>query len=136
MPTGEPDDIDALAAALRADTADLTVYARVLTNALAEALPAGFVTVERDRSLADRLAGREGSVREITLTLGDRELGLQQRPGHPPVAAVKQQVRGVTISSREVDIDEWIRLLATALADYASKSAEARNALARLLGSS
>jgi hypothetical protein len=130
----EPEQIDELAAALRADTADLTVYARVLTNALADALPAGLVTITRDRSFGDRLAGREGTVQSLAIRLGDHEFTLHQRRGGAPKAVASQQVRGVTISSRETSLDEWIHQLAAALTDYASQSAEARDALAKLLG--
>ncbi len=52
----EPDDalsLEMVAAALRADSADAVVYARVLTNSLSEALPPGLVTVERERSMSD-----------------------------------------------------------------------------------
>ncbi|MDQ1747343.1 MAG: hypothetical protein QOD07_1606, partial [Frankiaceae bacterium] len=58
MSLSPADDVDALAAALRADVTDLDVYARVLTSSLEAALPADMVGVDRDRSLADRLAGR------------------------------------------------------------------------------
>jgi hypothetical protein len=130
------DDVDALAAALRADAADLDVYARVLTTSLAAALPAEMVGIDRDRSLADRLAGREGKVRGIRIALGDWELMLS--PGRSrsgvPLAQARQKVRGVAISSREVSLDEWAQLLATGLAKRARESADARAALRRLLG--
>jgi len=50
-----------------------------------------------------------------------------------PVGQARQKVRGVTISSREVSLDEWTRLLATGLAKRAKESAAARAALQRLL---
>jgi hypothetical protein len=128
------DDVEAIAAALRADVADLDVYARVLTSSLAEALPAGMVGVDRDRSLADRLAGRPGRVRGIRVALGDWELTLTPGRGGVPVAQARQKVRGVAISSREVTLEEWVRLLAQGLARRARESAAARAALAGLLG--
>jgi len=130
------EDVDAIAAALRADTADLDIYANVLTTSLAEALPAEMVTVERSRSLGDRLAGRAGVVRRIEVHLGDWELALS-RHGRGSVAAhARQKVRGVVISNREVAVDEWVQLLATGLARRAAESASARAALGRLLGQS
>jgi hypothetical protein len=130
------DDVDALAAALRADASDLDVYARVLTTSLAAALPHEMVAVDRDRSLADRIAGRDGKVRRIRIALGDWELTLAPGPAGVPLAQARQKVRGVAISSREVTLDEWARLLASGLATRARASADARAALRRLLGQS
>ena len=132
--TPADDDVDALAAALRADAADLDVYARVLTTSLAEALPADMVGIDRDRSLGDRLAGRPGTVRGIRILLGDWELTLTPGSSGVPVAQARQKVRGVAISSREVTLDEWARLLAEGLAKRARASADASAALRRLLG--
>jgi hypothetical protein len=134
MTTAQPDDVDALAAALRADATDLDIYARVLTEALEDALPAGMVAVDRDRSLADRLAGRPGRVSGIRISAGDWELSLAASRTHGVTAHVRQLVRGVAISNREVEVEEWTRLLARALAQRAEESNAARQALARLLG--
>jgi len=128
-----PDEIDVLAAALRADAADLDVYARVLTTSLAAALPAEMVDIERERSFADRMTGRAGRVHTIRVALGDWELTLSPGASGVPVGQARQKVRGVTISSREVSLDEWTRLLATGLAKRAKESAAARAALQRLL---
>jgi hypothetical protein len=130
----EPDDVDALAAALRADSADLDVYARVLTTSLAEALPPGMVSVEHDRSLGDRMAGRPGTVRSLRIEAGDATLELARGRGGVPVARVARAVRGVVISSKEVPVEEWVQALADHLASRAKESASARAALARLLG--
>jgi hypothetical protein len=130
----EPDDVDALAAALRADSADLDVYARVLTTSLSEALPEGMVTIERDRSLSDRMAGRPGTVRSLRVDTGEATLELGRGRGGVPVARVARAVRGVVISSKEVSIEQWVQLLADHLAARAKESAAARAALARLLG--
>jgi hypothetical protein len=131
-----PDEIDALAAALRADSADLDVYARVLTTSLADALPAGMLEVERDQSMRDRLAGRPGEVRTLRIGFGEVSLELDRGKGGAPVARAARAVRGVVISSREITVEEWTRLLADQLAVRAKDSAQARAALARLLGSS
>ena len=52
--------LDMVTAALRADSTDVAIYARVLTQLLGEALPSEFVTVDRDRSVSDRMRGRLG----------------------------------------------------------------------------
>jgi hypothetical protein len=130
----EPADVDLLAAALRADSADLEVYARVLTASLVDALPAGMVEIERDQSMRDRLAGRPGVVRSLRIALGEVSLELARGPAGAPIARAARAVRGVVISSREVTVDEWTHLLADQLAVRARDSASARAALERLLG--
>jgi hypothetical protein len=129
----QPDDIDLLAASLRADATDLDIYSRVLTTSLSDALPSEMIAVERDQSLRDRLSGRPGKVVGIRVLLGEITLELLRGPGIP-LAKVVHVVRGVTISSREVAMTEWSRLLAEALALRARESAAARQALAGLLG--
>ena len=130
----EPADVEALAAALRADSADLEVYSRVLTTSLSEALPAGMVEVQRDQTMRDRMAGRPGVVRTLRIGFGEVSLELSRGSAGAPVARAARAVRGVVISSREISIDEWTRLLADQLAERAKDSAAARTALARLLG--
>ena len=54
----EPGDglsLEEITAALRVDSADVALYARVLTESLGDALPDGCVVVDRDRSMSDRL---------------------------------------------------------------------------------
>ncbi len=133
-PNPAPEDVDALAAALRADSADLEVYARVLTTSLADALPAEMVEVVRDQSMRDRLAGRAGEVRTLRVNLGEVTLELSRGKSGTPVARAAREVRGVIISSREVSVEEWTRMLADRLAVIARDSATARAALSRLLG--
>jgi hypothetical protein len=127
-------DVELLAAALRQDTADLDVYAKVLSVNLVESLPAGSVTVERKRSMGDRMAGREGAVVSLEVALGgDMRLGLRMDRGRV-VAEVSKEVRGVVLSRNQVDLDEWIAALAKGLAESAASSARAREALQRYLG--
>lgn len=122
-------DFHLVAAALRQDSADVTAYAAVLTGALADALPPGCVTVERERSMADRMRGREGAVRKVTVRLGERTLMLA--PG--PVAEVHHEVRGVVLSRNRVGLDEWVEALAQGLVEYAEAHARAAEALRDLL---
>ena len=131
-PGWEADSIDLLTAALRRDAADLGVYAQVLTGTLSEALPPGSVAVERKRSMADRLAGREGRVERVEVFLGEQRLVLTLSGGHPK-GEVCKEVRGVVLSRRPVALDEWVRELATAIAARAQSDARAREALERLV---
>ncbi|MFC8719333.1 hypothetical protein [Kitasatospora sp. NPDC057198] len=128
----DEESIDLLAAALRRDAADLEVYAQVLAGALAEALPADAVAVERGRGLADRLAGRPGRIERLDVTLGDQRLSLTVSRGRA-AAEVCRVVRGVVLSRRPVPLDEWTRELAAAVTVRAGSDARARAALERLL---
>ena len=83
--------------------------------------------------MGDRVAGRPGSATAIRLHLGDKTLELVAHHGRL-VATVAQDVRGVTISRREVPVAEWVQQLAIYLAALASENADARDALGRLLG--
>jgi hypothetical protein len=60
--------LDMVTAALRADSTDVAIYARVLAQSLGEALPADCVSVERDRSMSDRMRGRPGEIAKIVVT--------------------------------------------------------------------
>jgi hypothetical protein len=115
-------DLHLIAAALRADRADIESYTRVLTLVLGDALPPGMVEVERKRSLADRMGGREGTPVSLTVTTADEQLVL------------RQIVRGVTIKRSTVGVDEWLVALAGVLSRLAGSSASARDALSNLLG--
>jgi hypothetical protein len=127
-------DVQLLATTLRSDRTDVASYARVLSGALADALPPGMVEVERHRSLADRLAGREGRPVAVVVHGDERELVLREA-GHGRVeAAVHQVVRGVVISRRSVGVDDWLTTLAEDLTKIAARDAAARAALAKLLG--
>src|ERR1700684_1295606 len=66
--------LDMVTAALRADSTDVAIYTRVLTQSLGEALPSEFVTVDRDRSVSDRMRGRPGEISRIAVQLGDEPL--------------------------------------------------------------
>ena len=131
----EPGDdlsLDLVAAALRADSADVAVYARVLTDSLGDALPEGVVTVDRERSVSDRMRGRPGEVAKITVRLGDQMLTLAVRRGQP-VAEICREVRGVVLSRRPVQVTEWAAELAKALVAYADQNAQAAQVLRRLV---
>lgn len=130
----DPPDVDLLAAALRADSEDLEVYSRVLTGSLVDALPAGMVEVQRDQSMRDRLAGRPGTVRSVRIALGETSLELAAGKSGAPIARCQRAVRGVIISSKEITVEEWTRMLADELATRAKDSAAARAALGKLLG--
>ena len=125
-------DVQMLAAALRQDSADLDLYAKVLSVNLVESLPRDAVQVVRKRSLADRAAGREGNVVELDVALGDVRLALRMDRGRV-AGEICKEVRGVVLSRQQVGLDEWISALAQGLADAANANAKAREALQRWL---
>jgi hypothetical protein len=126
-------DVELLAAALRQDSADLDIYAKVLSVNLVESLPKGAVQVERKRSMSDRMAGREGTVTSLDVAIGDVRLGLRLDRGRT-VGEICKEVRGVVLSRQQVGLDEWIAALAKGLSASATSSAKAREALQRYLG--
>ncbi|TVZ04674.1 hypothetical protein EAS64_17065 [Trebonia kvetii] len=119
-------------AALRLDSADTAIYASVLTKSLSEALPPEYVTVERERSMSDRMRGRPGEVSRVEVHLGDQVMTLAVKNGRP-VAEICREVRGVVLSRQVVPIQQWASALASALMDHAESNAQAAAALRRLV---
>ena len=132
----EPADnlsLDMVTAALRADSADVAIYARVLTESLGDALPPGCVTVDRVRTMSDRVRGRPGQVSKVTVRLGDQMLSLGVQAGREPAAEICREVRGVVLSRQPVSIGQWASELAKALVTHAEQNAQAAEALRRLV---
>ncbi|HEV3170495.1 MAG TPA: hypothetical protein VGZ32_09155 [Actinocrinis sp.] len=125
-------EVELLAAALRRDSSDLTLYANVLSVNLVDSLPAGAVRVERKRTVADRMAGREGAVSELEVALGEQRLALRMDRGRV-IGEVSKEVRGIVLSRRQVGLDEWVDALAQALAEAATSNARAREAIEKFL---
>jgi hypothetical protein len=128
----DPLSLDMVTAALRADGADVAVYARVLAGSLADALPEGWVLVDRERSVSDRMRGRPGEVSKVAVRLGDNLMTLSVRGGRP-VASICREVRGVVLSREDVPLQQWAARLAEALVQHAADNAEAAEALRRLV---
>jgi hypothetical protein len=125
--------LDMVTAALRADSADVAVYARVLTQSLGEALPPDCVTVERKQSMSDRMRGRPGEITKIAVQLGDQQMTLSVQHGRP-VAEICRAVRGIVLSRQSpVPLGEWTQALASALVTHAERNAEAAQALRKLV---
>jgi hypothetical protein len=125
-------DMDMVTAALRADSSDIAIYARVLTESLGDSLPPNCVTVDRDRSVSDRMKGRPGTVTKITVRLGDQVMTLAPTRG-APAAEICREVRGVVLSRQPVQVGQWVTELAKALVVYAEQNAATADALRRLV---
>jgi hypothetical protein len=131
----EPDDplsLEMVTAALRLDSNDVAIYASVLTKSLSEALPPEYVTVERERSMADRMKGRAGEVSKVEVRLGDQVMSLALKNGRP-VAVIGREVRGVVLSTKVVPLQQWAAALANALMVHAENNAQTAEALRRLV---
>jgi hypothetical protein len=121
-----------VAAALRADSSDIAIYARVLTESLGDSLPPGCVTVDRDQSMSDRMRGRPGTVKKVTVRLGDHVMTLAVQRGLP-VAEVCREVRGIVLSRQQMPLDQWAAELAKGLVAHAEQNAVTAAALRRLV---
>jgi hypothetical protein len=131
----QPDDalsLEMVTAALRVDSADVAVYARVLTKSLSEALPPEYVTVERERSMSDRMRGRPGEISKVAVRLGDQLMTLAVKNGRPS-AEICREVRGVVLSRENVPLQKWAASLASALMVHAQNNAQAAEVLRRLV---
>jgi hypothetical protein len=124
--------LEMVTAALRQDSTDAAIYASVLTQSLSEALPPGYVTVERERSMSDRMHGRPGVVSKVAVKLGDQIMTLAVKHGRP-TAEICREVRGVVLSRQEVPLQQWAAALAGALVSHAESNAQAAEALRRLV---
>ena len=135
----EPGDglsLEEITAALRADSADVALYARVLTESLGDALPPGCVQVDRARTMSDRMHGRPGEVRKITVRLGEKVLTLTVQPGRPPAAEICREVRGVVLSRQPAGLQEWVDDLARELVAQARQNAQTAEVLRKLVAGS
>jgi hypothetical protein len=131
-PADDALSLEMITAALRLDSSDAAIYASVLTKSLSEALPPGYVTVERERSVSDRMRGRPGEISKVAVKLGDQVLTLAVKNGQPSTE-ICREVRGVVLSRQTVPLGQWAAALASALVNLAESNAQAAEALRRLV---
>jgi hypothetical protein len=118
---------EVLAASLRADAQDVALFLEVVATKFAGALPGG-VTVEHEGGLLSKKR-----VKRVALQLGEHRYELA-RAGSGLEARRAHVVRGMTLKTELLAVDEWIDELSRHLAVHAQGSAEARAALSRLVG--
>ncbi len=118
-----------LAASLRADADDTLAFTEALATKLAGAFPHR-VRVER----AGGLFSHAHSVRHIAVSLGEWEYTLTHGSSGEVDTARTHSVRGVTLRSEPLGMDEWISALGDELAALALRSAQDHAALRQLLG--
>jgi hypothetical protein len=117
---------DRVAASLRADARDLAVFLEVLAGKLGDALPSA-VTVEREGGILSRKR-----VKRLQVQLGEHRYELT-RAGSGLEGRRSHSVRGITLKTEVLAIEDWIAELARHLTEHARGSATARDALDRLL---
>lgn len=125
-------DLEVLAASLRRDSGDLSMYAGFLINTLSASLPPEMVLVERKAGLFGRVRD-DAPVLAVGVLFGDRRFTLRrQAVGQPVTAQIRHESGGVVLRTETVGMDSWSRELAAELASYAQANAAAAQALQRL----
>ncbi|KAA2264217.1 hypothetical protein F0L68_08235 [Solihabitans fulvus] len=125
-------DLEVLAASLRRDSDDLSLYAGFLINTLSASLPAELVSVDRKSGLFGRVRD-DAPVLGVTILLGDRRFTLNRTAvGQPVTSRIRHESGGVVLRTETVGMDVWSLELATALARYAQANAAASQVLRRL----
>jgi hypothetical protein len=120
-------DLDA--AGLRADGPELIAAVEVLARKLELSLPRATTVQRRSK----RMFSKDKAVQTIEVRLGTTQYRLQV--DRERVACDRaSEVRGVVIKREQLEVAGWIVALATQLRDHAADSAEAREALERLVG--
>ena len=117
---------DRVSASLRADARDLAVFLEVLAAKFAAALPSA-VTVEHEGGILSRKR-----VKRLQVQLGEHRYELA-RAGSGLEGRRSHSVRGITLKTEVMAIEDWITALAQHLAEQARGSEKAREALDRLL---
>ena len=120
-------DLDLLAASLRADSSDLSVFVESLAAKLEEAVP-GRVRIDRRRS--GMFGAKE--VRGLAIDLGDQRLELRTERGTVQTRCSRLS-GGIVLRNEVLETDEWLAALSEALAGEARRSETTRKALERLL---
>jgi hypothetical protein len=94
-----------------------------VSSALPDAISTGIVTVDRKRSMGDRLSGRPGTIAGLQLSRVHETLTLRYESGPRwlPEAAVVSG--GVVISRRRLALGEWLTLFAGRIASLAADNA-------------
>jgi hypothetical protein len=121
-------EFDLFAASLRADASDAAAFLEALATKLGGALPQR-TQIERGGGLFSRAH----PVRRIAVRLGEWEYALVAEPGGSLDSSRTHAVRGITLKSEPLALDQWIEELSADLAELARTSLQDQTALRRLL---
>jgi hypothetical protein len=107
-----------------------------VTRVLPPSLAASALTVDRARSLSDRLAGRPGTITRLSLAAPGETLTLEVSSGPRWTPEAQRVYGGVVISRRTLPLGEWLNAfagrVAALAADAAGDAASASLALQKL----
>ncbi|MCU1477852.1 MAG: hypothetical protein JWQ64_2545 [Subtercola sp.] len=103
------------------------------SRALSEPVAASVLTVERNRSLGDRLAGRPGQITELRLSAGGETMSLRPAAHAQWVAETHRVSGGVVIARRTQTLGEWLNAFAGRIAAVAGDAVGDAAASARAL---
>ena len=123
------DFFDLDAAGLRADDQDTVTSLEVLASKLEQALPTHARVERRGRGLF----ARGKLVERIDVRLGDWVLSLRRANGGRIEGWREREVGGISIKREPLGVGAWVSALEQGLREASGRSAEAREALARLL---
>jgi hypothetical protein len=121
-------EFELLAASLRADASDAVAFLDALATKLGGALPQR-TQVERGGGLFSHTH----PVKRIAVRLGEWEYALAAEMGGALSATRTHAVRGITLKSEPLSLDQWINELSAELAELARTSLQDQTALKRLL---
>lgn len=124
---GDALSFDVLAASLRQDTRDLTVFSEVFAKKLEQAVPS-WVHVERQGGLFQK----NPQVRRVTVQFDPWHYILEHQKGRVSTSRVKM-VRGVAIKTEPLDLHPWIDALSEEMMRMAEQESQARESLERFL---
>jgi hypothetical protein len=108
--------------------ADQRTFLELLAQMLEGALP-GEAEIGRRGGLFSKK-----TVQRVTVTLGEHRYTLEDLGRGPLHATRARVVRGISLKTDEIPIQNWLDELGAALDERARTSAAARDALARLVG--
>lgn len=123
-----PLQVELLAASLRADSTDLKAFLEALATKLAGALPNQTIVTRQSKFFS-----RERPIREIVVTLGEYQYRISHDQQRPLITQRAKVVRGIVLKTEQLPMDQWINELASALAQEAMQSAQARISLEQFL---
>ena len=92
-------------------------------HALAPAIVARVLVVERRRTLSDRVSGRPGAITRISVLGREETLTLSYEPGPRWAAEAALVYRGTTVISRELGLGDWLTAFAGRVAALAAEAA-------------
>jgi hypothetical protein len=122
---------DMVAASIRADASDTETFFRVLVAKMSDAL-GDRVTVKRSGGILKR--DRPVTGVEMDLTNSGEGIVLAASREHNSISCtVARRVRGISLSTKQVPMPEWIEELVSALSAEAERSEQTWSALHGLL---